>query len=138
MNQSIIFMFAAIIIVGAMLFGIIGLTKQGKKYLNVDHYRIKWLDIERRLKSDEPSSFKLCVMDADNLVDKALKERGFRGQTMGERLKSAASSLSNRNAVWTAHKLRNQIAHEDIRISYDESRMALGGFKQALKDLGAI
>lgn len=138
MDQSIIFMFSAIIIVGAMLFGIIGLTKQGKKYLNVDHYRIKWLDIERRLKSDEPSSFKVCVMDADNLVDKALKERGFRGQTMGERLKSAAGGLTNRNAVWTAHKLRNQIAHEDIRVSYDESRMALGGFKQALKDLGAI
>lgn len=138
MDQSIIFMFAAVIIVGAMLFGIIGLTKQGKKYLNVDHYRIKWLDIERRLKSDEPSSFKLCVMDADSLLDKALKERGFRGQTMGERLKSATKSLSNTRGVWLAHKLRNQIAHEDILVSYDQSRTALSGFKQALKDLGAI
>ncbi len=138
MDQSIIFMFAAIIIVGAMLFGIIGLTKQGKRYLNIDQYRIKWMDIERRLKSDEPSSFKLCVMDADNLLDRALKERGFKGQTMGERMRSAANSLSNRNAVWTAHKLRNQIAHEDVSVSYDQSRTALSGFKQALKDLGAI
>ncbi len=138
MDQSIIFMFAAIIIVGAMLFGIIGLTKQGKRYLNIDQYRIKWMDIERRLKSDEPSSFKLCVMDADNLLDRALKERGFKGQTMGERMRSAANSLSNRNTVWAAHKLRNQIAHEDVSVSYDQSRTALSGFKQALKDLGAI
>ena len=138
MDQSIIFLFAAVIIVGAMLFGIIGLTKQGQKNLNVEHYRIKWLDIERRLRSDEPSSFQLCVLDADKLLDKALRERGFRGQTMGERLKDATSSLSNTHSVWSAHKLRNQIAHEDVHLTYDQSRTALSGFKQALKDLGAI
>jgi len=46
---------------------------------------------------------------------------------------------SNANNVWTAHKLRNQIAHEpDVRLDYDGARRALTAFKQALKDIGAI
>ena len=39
----------------------------------------------------------------------------------------------------SAHKLRNQIAHEPgINIELKESRLALGAFKRGLKDLGAI
>jgi transposase len=58
---------------------------------------------------------------------------------MGERMKTIKDTWSNANNVWTAHKLRNQIAHEtDVSVGYDDARRALSGFKQALKDLGAI
>jgi hypothetical protein len=58
---------------------------------------------------------------------------------MGERMKIAKDTWSNANAVWTAHKLRNQIAHEPaVVVSYEDARRALGAFKQALKDIGAI
>jgi hypothetical protein len=67
----------------------------------------------------------------------ALKERGVRGNTMGERMKN--SSWSNANAVWAAHKIRNKIAHEaDVAVDYDTARRALASFKQGLKDVGAI
>jgi len=139
MDQAVIFMLAAILIVGVALFAMMTFGKNGKKYLNVDYYRSKWLSVEKQLKSDEPSSFHLVVLNADKLLDQALKERGFKGQNMGERLRSSGDSLSNRNAVWAAHKLRNQVAHEsDVRVSYDNARVALDSFKQALKDIGAI
>jgi hypothetical protein len=58
---------------------------------------------------------------------------------MADRMKNAAPMFSNRNGVWSAHKLRNQIAHEpDVRVTYDSSRAALNAFRQALKDVGAI
>ncbi|MEO5950073.1 MAG: hypothetical protein ABIQ04_01350 [Candidatus Saccharimonadales bacterium] len=139
MDGSVVFFFVAILVVGAILFAVITLTKRGGSPLNVDKYRVKWLAIEQQLKRDEPSSCQLAVLNADKLLDQALRERGYRGQTMGERMKSAHDKWTSRDGVWRAHKLRNQIAHEsDVRVSYDEARSALGCFKQALKDLGAI
>jgi transposase len=139
MDLSIIFFFAAVIIIGGLLFALIGLTKKGSKHLNMEQYRVKWLSIEQQLKKDQPASFSLCVLNADKLLDQALRERGLKGQTMAERMKSGAQLFSNRNNLWTAHKLRNRIAHEtDVRVSYDDARYALSYFKQALKDVGAI
>jgi hypothetical protein len=139
MDQTVIFMFAGIIIVGALLFGVIGINKKGRKYLDVDHYRVKWLAIEQQLKRDEVGSYSLAVLNADKLLDQALKDKGLRGETMGDRLKSAKDLFTNRNDVWSAHKLRNRIAHEsDVRVTYDAARRALGDFKRALKDVGAI
>lgn len=139
MDGSIIFFFVAILIVGALLFAVISLTKRGGSPLNVDKYRSKWLAIEQQLKRDEPTSYHLCVLNADKLVDQALRDRGYRGNTMGERMKSAKEKWSSRENIWRAHKLRNEIAHEpDVRVSYEDARAALSGFKQGLKDLGAI
>ncbi len=139
MGPSIIILFAAIIIIGVLLFAVITLTKKGRTVLDVDRYRSRWMTIEQSLAKDNEASYHLAVMNADKLLDHALRERGIRGQTMGDRMKFARDTWSNRDAVWQAHKLRNKIAHEpDVRVSYDQARRALAGFKLGLKDLGAI
>ena len=141
MDGFMICLFAGIIIIGAIMLALIGKLTGGNRsrHLNVDDYRVRYLKIENQLKKDEISSYSLSVLNADNLVDRALRERGFKGQTMGERLKNATSSLSDCNCTWTAHKLRNRIAHEpDSNVTYDEARYAVACFKKTLKDLGAI
>jgi len=139
MDQTTIFFFAAIIIVGALMFAIIGMNKKGHKNLDIAHYQKKWFVIEQQFKKDDISSYSLTVLNADKLLDQALKERGMKGETMGERLKSAKDVFSERNNVWSAHKLRNKIAHEtDVKVTYNAARYALGDFKRALKDIGAI
>lgn len=139
MDGSIIFFFAAILIVAVLLFAMITFTKKGAMQLDVDKYRVKWMAIEQQLQRDQETSYHLTVLNADKLLDLALKERGIRGETMGERMKNAKDTWKNANAVWSAHKLRNQIAHEEnIQVGYDDVRRALAGFKQALKDIGAI
>jgi hypothetical protein len=139
MDTSIIFFFAAILIVAGLLFAVITMTKKGTSRLDIDKYRLRWLKIEQQLKRDEVTSYHITVLEADKLLDLALRERGAKGETMGERMKTMKETWSNRNAVWSAHKLRNQIAHEaDAVVSYDDARRALAGFKQGLKDLGAI
>lgn len=137
-NIALLAFFAAILIVAGLILVVIVYTKGGRQ-LNQDKYRSKWLSIERSLVRDQVASYHLSVLDADKLLDYALKEAGYKGNTMGERLKSATPRLSNRNATWSAHKLRNQIAHEpDVQVKYDTARRALASFKQALKDVGAI
>lgn len=139
MDGTLLAFMIGVLVVGALLIIVITLTKRVPMGLDVEKYRSKWLQIEGSLKRDETSSHHLAVLNADKLLDQALREKGVRGETMGERMKTANASWRNANAVWGAHKLRNQIAHEsDVRVTYDDARRALGGFKQALKDLGAI
>lgn len=140
MESDIIILFAAVIIIGVLLFAIITFTRQGRGgTLDVEKYRVRWLAIEQSLQKESETSYHMAILNADKLVDQALRERGIKGNTMGERLKAAQEKLSDRNSIWDAHKLRNKIAHEpDVRITFDQTRRALAGFKRALKDLGAI
>lgn len=139
MDGTLLAFIVGVLVVGILLIVVISLTKRGGVSLDVDKYRSQWLAIESQLKRDDPGTYQLVVLNGDKLLDRALKERGFKGETMGERMKSARETWSNANAVWAAHKLRNQIAHEtDAHVSYDDARRALAGFKLGLKDVGAI
>lgn len=135
----IIFFLAVILIVAviAVLFLMVS-SKKGPQ-LNVTRYQTQWLAIENSVSRDNQASWQVAIMNADKLVDQALRERRFSGKTMGERMKSAQKVWRNANHVWGAHKVRNQLAHEvDTPLNYDITLRALSAFKQALKDLGAI
>lgn len=81
---------------------------------------------------------KHAVLDADKLLSLALKKRGYQG-TVGDQLKKAGKLFTNINDVWSAHKLRNQIAHElNFNLSHPDNQRALRSFERALKDLGAL
>lgn len=139
MDNMLLPFLVGVLVVGGLLALVLVVTKRGHVHLNVEKYRTRWMTIEQALSRDEPSSHMLCVLNADKLLDQALREKGVSGETMGERMKSQKATWSNANAVWGAHKLRNQIAHEhDVKLGYDDARRALSAFKQALKDIGAI
>lgn len=86
------------------------------------------------------AGLKNAIMEADKLLDYAMKGSGFRGETMGERLKSSASSrFSDLNAIWRAHKLRNHFAHEvGADLVASQAQEALRDFERGLRDLGML
>lgn len=128
-----------IVVVGAGILFVIAHGRRGGQILDLERYRTSWLQIERQLVRGEESSYHLAILNADKLLDQALRQRGIKGTTMGERMKYARDTWSNANAVWTAHKLRNRVAHEpNVRVEYDDTRRAMAAYKQALKDVGAI
>ena len=133
-----IFLILILLIAGLLLVFLVGKGRSASG-LNKEKYHVAWLGIEQQLKRNDDNSFYLTILNADKLLDHALRERGFKGETMGERMKAAQKTWTNANHVWNAHKLRNRIAHEaNVRVSFDDTRRALVAFKQALKDLGAI
>jgi hypothetical protein len=141
MDQSvtIIFFFAAILIFGGLLFVFVSIAKNSPKALDVEKYRSRWMSIETALSRDNSGSHILCVLNADKLLDQALRDRGVAGKTMAERMKSCQGKWTNGNGLWAAHKVRNRLAHEtDATIDYDRAKQALVAYKQGLKDLGAI
>lgn len=104
-----------------------GLDEKAANYI-----RSHWMRIIDSLKSHP----KNAVLDADKLLDYALAKHGFEG-SLGEKLKKAGPRFNDLNAVWSAHKLRNRIAHELSDIDPEEAKRALKRFKSALNDLGA-
>ncbi|MBQ3474195.1 hypothetical protein IJH24_02095 [Candidatus Saccharibacteria bacterium] len=139
MDGGVVTFIISILIVAVLVFVAILLTGKRGYHFNVEAYQARFLEIENKLKQDNPASFQMTIINGDKLLDKAMVEMGIAGKTMGDRLKKAGSRFSNLNAVWRAHKLRNAIAHEtDLEVSYKQAFNALQIYKQALKDLGAI
>ena len=137
--MELIFPAIAILICAVLLFVAINLTKPHKIQLDKEKFQRDWLVIENSIQKDNPASWHLALINADKLVDSALRELRYSGQTMAERLKAAKNKLSSPNSIWHAHKLRNVVAHETgAEINFDQTRRAMASFKQALKDLGAI
>jgi len=139
MWPQIVFLAIAILAVGFLALVAMVLSGKRRHQFDVEAYQTRWLKIENGLEKGNESSYRLAVIDADKLVDKALTEMGIPGQSMGDKLKKIGNRLPDIQKLWHAHKLRNQIVHtDDFNISYDEARRALSIFRQTLKNLGAI
>ena len=109
-----------------------------RKQLDKEAYR-DWWQTKVMANLDDLDKCKLAVIEADKLLDRALREAGYRGQTMGERLVAGGPALSDKDAVWGVHKLRNRLVHEvDVEISLLQTKRALAVFARALKDVGAL
>lgn len=108
-----------------------------RKKLDYGFINKKWQEIQKLLSENSSSSLKTAVIESDKLFDFYLKGLGFRGETMGERLKAAKSKLGNQNdSVWQAHILRNKIVHEsDININHQQAKNAVNGFRNATRNL---
>ena len=133
--DSFLILFLALIVVAGLIL-LVGLGQFGRRRSGLDakYYRDRWAKIEQVQKIGE-AGWQVAIIQADKLLDQALKERGFSGDTMGERLKSSHAG----DKVWAAHKIRNRIAHEtDVRLNPVMVAQALRGFKQGLKNIGAL
>ncbi len=130
-------------LVGIIVFGLLVLwllarfkPRQAAR-IDQEYFQQKWAELLLRVKT--PEGMMLAVIDADKLLDEALKKHHLKGKTMGERLVSAQRLLHDNDAVWFAHKLRNRLVHEpNVKLKQTEAKNALAGFRQGLKDLGAL
>jgi len=113
------------------------IIRRRPKALKTEKFQEKWRDMQKLCASKD--TWRQAVIDADSLLDEALKKKRFAGKTMGERLTKAQRLLTNNEAVWFGHKLRNKLESEpDTKLKEKEIKDALIGIRQALKDLGAL
>lgn len=99
----------------------------------------RWKEIQKMVDQPGEMNRKLAILEADKLLDHALKSLGMSGETMGERLKFAQYKYPDLRNVWWAHKIRNQLAHEaSFRLDAGDARRAMRDFERALTRLGAI
>jgi hypothetical protein len=97
----------------------------------------KWLDVESKINSANPSDWRLAILEADILLDEMLIQMGLAGGSLGERLKSAHHSFfATLDEAWTAHKIRNIIAHQgsSYELTYGEARKAIDLYRRVFEE----
>ncbi len=139
MSEMVLITLGVALLLGMIL--LIPLSRTHRhKHAHIDKVfvRKKWDEIAA-MSAKPDQSARFAIIEADKLLDYALKKRGYSGETMGERLKSANHDFSYIDDVWTAHKLRNKLVHEaQYEIDRRNIARALSQFEKALKDMGAL
>lgn len=130
-----IFMAIPVLVV-ILVLGIVIMRRRPRR-LRHDRFVDQWQQIQAccRDKKQWPDA----VLAADSLLDSALKKRKFSGKSMGERMVSAQRTFSDNDLLWFAHNLSKKIKdNAKVRLKEDDVKDALIGFRQALRDLGAL
>ncbi len=124
--------------------GVLGNGKpKARRSQTVDTQEVsrRWSDIQTSLGLGGTTHFGSAVVAADKLLDHVLKQKGYAGDTMGERLKSARDDVSPAiyHNVWQAHKLRNQLVHEvATEVLSFQAKEAIQSYAAMLQELGAM
>lgn len=103
-------------------------------------YVKEWKKIKKRLTTGLESEAKLAIIEADSLLNETLKNMGYPGKSLGERLDELTPDiLSNLGEVREAHKIYSDIIHDPTyRLNLDQAERALSIYEKALSDLQAL
>lgn len=138
MDSLPLILMVIVLIVGVAMLAGVGVMRRSRSGLDREYFKKQWQMIES-YKSNGSPGWHVAIMEADKLLDHALKSQGYSGTTMADRLKDARRTLTNNDAVWRAHKLRNRLAHEqNVPLNAIVVNKALRSFKAGLKDVGAL
>ena len=139
--------FAAILVIGAILLLLLialivvlrRLIHQPNLHgLTREQIKERWQEIVKVSESGTMGA-KMAIIEADKLLDTALKSLMMSGSTMGERLKFAGYTYPELRNVWNAHKLRNQLVHETtFELSHSQAKSAIRDFERALRTLHVL
>ncbi len=73
----------------------------------------RWSMVLKHARSENPSDWKLAIIEADTILDAMTEGAGFPGLTLGERLRNADPGLFRTlRQAGDAHGVRNRIAHD--------------------------
>lgn len=126
----------AIIIVCLILLGLI-IHLLVRRRVKPKKFQAKWRKLQQKLPNKE--SWQEALNEADKLLDEAMKKKGIKGETMGERLVNVQKDFKDKDEVWFGHKLcKKHQENSELKLNKDDVKRALLGLRRGLKDLGAI
>ena len=95
----------------------------------------------KHLDSGRESDWRLAIIEADVLLDEMVTGMGYRGDSLGEKLKGIEKSdFTTLAEAWEAHGVRNKIAHDGAAflLSEREARRVIGLYEQVLREFRYI
>jgi hypothetical protein len=101
----------------------------------------RWQIITDHLESSREAEWKLAILEADNLLEELVRQIGYEGDTLGERLKMAdPREFKSIEGAWEAHKIRNRIAHDGVnfQLSEQEARRVIGLYERVFREFRFI
>jgi len=101
----------------------------------------KWEKVIIHINSENPSDWKLAILECDIMLSDILEKMGYMQQSIGDKLKSIEpSDFTNIEAAWEAHKIRNQIAHEgsEFMMNEREAKRVIGLYELVFREFKYI
>lgn len=99
-----------------------------------------WVKIAKKLESRDEAEYKLAIIEADKMLDSVLKQVGYSGETLEEKIKKLSQFLiSNKEEVLEVHRYINDLLYNpNYRLELDAAKDYLEVYKKALVDLGVL
>lgn len=136
MDKFTIISLGLVVLVVVAIAAFIVFRKRPRK-IKADEFSNKWKSIQKMC--GNKSDWGEAIVDADLLLDKALKKLRYKGKSMGERIVSAQKELTDNDGVWFGHKLAKKIVAGEVEnLKEADVKDALLGLGQALRDLGVL
>ncbi|MEX2028957.1 MAG: hypothetical protein WD963_00540 [Candidatus Paceibacterota bacterium] len=101
----------------------------------------QWIKTLDYLFSQHPGDWKLSIIEADAMLETLMNQLGFKGETLGDKLKSATQeTFRNLTSAWEVHTIRNKIAHEGagLELSQHETKRLIAIYEQIFREYGYI
>jgi hypothetical protein len=101
----------------------------------------QWEHVVRLVNTNIESDWRRAVIEADIMLGNLLKQQGYRGQSIGDMLKDANPlQFTTLNMAWTAHKIRNQVAHggEGFVLTDREARGTIDLYRRVFDEFDFI
>lgn len=101
----------------------------------------RWSKTLDYLFSQHSSDWKLAIIEADSMLEGLMEQLGFRGETLGDRLKLAnQENFPNLTTAWEVHTVRNRIAHEGLafELSQHEAKRIIALYEEIFHEYGYI
>ena len=101
----------------------------------------RWLKTLDHLFSQHASDWKLAVIEADSMLEELMGQLGFKGETLGDQLKSATQDkFRSLTLAWEVHTVRNRIAHEgtSFELSQHEAKRIIAIYEGIFREFGFI
>jgi hypothetical protein len=101
----------------------------------------RWDNVLKYLSSENPSDWKVAVIEADAMLEDLTDTLEFEGENLGERLKSAnREKFKTLDEAWEAHLIRNRIAHEGLKfdLTLREAQRAVALYERVFQEFGHI
>ncbi len=103
--------------------------------------KTRWNKILENSISDNESSWRIAIIEADVILDDLLDKLNLPGDTIGEKLKAVEQSdFLSIESAWEAHKVRNQIAHggSEFHLNQRETQRVIKLYEQVFKEFYLI
>lgn len=103
--------------------------------------QLRWNHIREQVAGEDEHQWRVAILEADILLNELLDVLGYKGETMGDKLKAVPRAAFNSiDMAWEAHKARNRLAHEGsaYSLSAREARRLIGFYEQVFREHGFI
>ncbi len=96
----------------------------------------RWENVTAHIGSSNENDWKQAIIEADMILDDILTSMGYRGESIGEKLKRVATGdMQSLNEAWEAHKVRNQIAHEPgFTLTHHDAKHTINMYRKVFEE----